>query len=161
MEEIFLDERMMTLFSFIADQVQNKQELFDEEGKIMEALLKNGCVVQEADAALTLMQALVQKESDSLFAGFCTPVSMRTMNREERKRFTIEAFGFVTKLTNLGIVSEDQREELLEQALTVYPGRVELDQIKTLVAFTLFSNSQEQDTNAPEVGRHIKKNSWN
>ena len=156
-----MDERMMTLFSFIADQVQNKQELFEKEGKIMEALLNHGCVVQEADAAITLMQALVQTQADGMFGCVNAPVSMRTMNREERERFTIEAFGFVTKLTNLGIVSADQREDLLEQALTVCPGRIELDEIKTLVAFTLFSNPQKQDSDAFEVRRYIKKHSWN
>jgi Smg protein len=154
-------ERMMTLFSFIADQVQDKQDLFDEEGKIMEALLNSGCILQEADAALTLMQTLVQKESDGLFAGLCTPACMRTMNREERSWFTIDAFGFVTKLTNLGIVSEDQREELLERAMTAYPRRVGLDQIKTLVAFTLFSHSRDQYEDDPVPGWSIRKTSWN
>jgi Smg protein len=161
MEEIFLDERMMTLFSFIADQVRDKQQLFDDEGKIMQALLNNGCILQEADAALTLMQTMAQKESENLFVGLRAPVSMRIMNREERDHFTIDAFGFITKLTSLGIVSEDQREELLDRAMTAYPDRIGLDQIKSLVAFTLFSNSQDQDENTPLVGHRIRKTSWN
>ncbi len=152
---------MMTLFSFIADQIQDKQQLFDEEGKIMEALLNNGCILQEADAALTLMQTMVQKESDNLFAGQRTPVSMRTMNREERDRFAIEAFGFITKLTCLGIVSEDQREELLDRAMAVYPERIGLEHIKSLIAFTLFTNYQDQEANPPAFGRRIRKTSWN
>jgi hypothetical protein len=45
-----LDERMMTMVSLIANQVQNKQELFDDEGKIMQALLNNGYRLHEADA---------------------------------------------------------------------------------------------------------------
>ena len=53
-----MDDRMMHLFSLIADQVQNKQELFDEEGKIMQALLNDGYRLHEADAALMLMQTL-------------------------------------------------------------------------------------------------------
>jgi len=161
MEEIFLDERMMTLFSFIANQVQDKQQLFDEEGKIMQALLNNGCILQEADAALTLMQTMVQKKSENLFEGLLAPVSMRAMNREERDRFTIDAFGFVTKLTSLGIVSDDQREEMLDRAMTAYPERIGLEQIKTLVAFMLFSNSQDHDTSPPALGRRIRKTSWN
>ncbi len=156
-----MDERMMTLFSFIADQVQHKQQLFDDEGKIMQALLNNGCILQEADAALTLMQTMVQRETENLFAGLRAPVRMRIMNREERERFTIDAFGFVTKLTSLGIVSEDKREELLDQAMTAYAERIGLEQIKSLVAFTLFSNFQDQDVNTPTVVRRIRKTSWN
>lgn len=160
-EVFLLDERMMTLFSFIADQVQNRQQLFDEEGKIMQALLNSGCILQEADAALTLMQTMVRRESENLFAGLRAPVSMRIMNREERDRFTIDAFGFVTKLAILGIVSEDKREELLDQAMTAYPERIGLEHIKSLVAFTLFSNSQDQNADAPTVGQHARKKCWN
>ncbi len=83
------------------------------------------------------------------------------MNREERNRFTIDAFGFVTKLTSLGIVSEDKREELLDQAMTAYPDRIGLEHIKSLVAFTLFSNAQAQDMNTPAVGQHARKTCWN
>jgi uncharacterized protein Smg (DUF494 family) len=153
---------MMHLFSLIADQVQNKQELFDEEGKIMQALLNNGCRLQEADAALTLMQALVQKQTEGFFATtLSTSLGMRAMNREERDRFTLDAFGFITKLAHLGIIAEDQREELLERAMTVYTERIEVDDIKSLVAFTLFSSHQEHDGNAPTVSRRVKKTSWN
>jgi uncharacterized protein Smg (DUF494 family) len=83
------------------------------------------------------------------------------MNREERCRFTVDAFGFVAKLTNLGIIGEDQREELLERAMTVFPERIEIDQIKTLVALTLFVHPHEQEVNVPPVGRRIRKTSWN
>ncbi len=161
--EVFLDDRMMHLFSLIADQVQNKQELFDEEGKIMQALLNDGYRLHEADAALMLMQTLVQKQSEEFLAA--TPAlsraGLRAMNREERERFTVEAFGFVTKLTHLGIISEDQREELLDRAMTVYTERVELDHIKSLIAFTLFVPHHERAANDRTVIRQIKKTSWN
>lgn len=158
-----MDELMMNLFSLIADQVQNKQDLFDKEGKIMQVLLNSGCRPHEADAALTLMQTLVQKQSE----GFFTPgqtassIQMRAMNREERDRFTIDAFGFVSKLTHLGIISGDQREDILEKAMTVYTERIELDHIKNLIAFILFANSQEKDQSASATLRRIKNTAWN
>ncbi len=152
---------MMNLLSLIADQVQKKQELFDEEGEIMQTLLNSGYRLQEADAALTLMQTLVQKQSEELFATMRSPISMRAMNFEERSRFTVDAFGFVSKLTNLGIITEDQREELLERAMAAYTDRIELDHIKSLVAFTLFVHPQEHEANTPALSRRIKKTSWN
>ena len=153
----------MTMVSLIADQVQNKQELFDDEGKIMQALLNSGYRLYEADAALTLMQTLVRKQSEEMFpaAPSVSRVGMRTMNREERYRFSIDAFGFLMKLTSLGMISEEQREELLERAMATYAERIDLDHIKNLVAFTLFFSHQEQDPNAPAVGRRIKNTSWN
>jgi Smg protein len=143
--------------------VQNKQELFEEEGKIMQALVNGGYRLQEADAALTLVQTLVQNQSEGLFGATqsAAPLRIRVMNREERDRFTVEAFGFVAKLTSLGIIGEDQREELLERAMSVYAERIELDHIKSLAAFTLFLHPQEHDMNAPALSRRIRTTSWN
>ncbi len=162
-QEYSVDERMMHLFSLIADQVQNKQELFDEEGKIMQALLNDGYRLHEADAALTLMQTLVQKQSEELFTVEPTPsrAGLRTMNKEERERFTIDAFSFAGKLTHLGIISEDQREELLERAMTVYTERIDLDNIKSLIAFTLFVPHHERAAGDKTVIRQIRKTAWN
>jgi len=158
-----VDEQMMDLFSLIADQVRNKQELFDNEGKIMQALLNSGFRLQEADAAITLMQALVQKQSESFFTTEpkASSIRMRAMNREERERFTIDAFGFVSKLTHLGIIAEDQREELLEKAMTTYTERIELADIKNLIAFILFVSPPDREYNASAGLRRIKKTAWN
>jgi len=154
---------MMDLFSIIADQVRNKQELFDNEGMIMQALLNSGFRLQEADAAITLMQALVQKQSENFFTPEpkASPIHLRAMNREERERFSIDAFGFISKLTHLDIISEDQREELLEKAMTSYSERIELDHIKNLIAFTVFVSPHERENNSSANLRRIKKTAWN
>ena len=97
---------MINLFSLIADQVKSRQELFDEEGKIMQALLNVGYPLHQADAAITLMQTLVQKQSENFFGpdqSFHRGV--RTMNSEERRRFSADAFAFAVKLTHLGVLS--------------------------------------------------------
>ena len=157
-----MDELMMNLFSLIADQVQNRQELFDEEGKIMQALLNDGYDLREADAALTLMQTLVQKQSEKFFGSDQEKhaAGIRTMNSEERRRFTAEAFNFALKLTHLGVLSEDLREELLERAMNVYRERIELGHIKTLVAFMLFAASHDDDL-ASLARRRVRNTDWN
>jgi uncharacterized protein Smg (DUF494 family) len=154
---------MIDLFSLIADQVQNKQDLFDDEGKIMQMLVNNGYHINEADAALMLIQTLAKKEDDGFFTPDRTAPSMhmRTMNREERDRFTVEAFGFLAKLARLGIITEDQREAVLEKALTTYQERIELDHIKSLIAFSLFSHPQDGERGDFPSLRHIKKTAWN
>ena len=158
-----MSELMMNLFSLIADQVRNKQELFEEEGKIMQALLNDGYHLHEADAAITLIQTLVQKESASVFepSTAASPAQMRVMTREERDRFDVEAFGFVSKLTHLGIITGEEREELLEKALAGYAGRIELDHIKSLVTFTLFVGPHDQEHGASAGFRRIKSTAWN
>lgn len=155
---------MINLFSLIASQVQNKQDLFDNEGTIMQSLLNSGYHIHEADAALMLMQTLVQKQSDGFFAtkkDTSPVVSMRAMNKEERDRITVEAFSFLSKLAHLGIITEDQREELLEKALTTYHGQIDLEDIKSLVTFALFMPIQDRDGSTFAGLRRIKGTAWN
>ena len=153
----------MNLFSLIAEQVENKQDLFTHEGRIMDNLINSGYHLQEADTALTLMQTLVQKQAENLFLPEQSPAPLvlRSMNTEERARFTIEAFSFVTKLCHLDIVAEEQREELLEKALAVFTGRIGLDQMKQLIALALFAGSPTDDEDTYTGLSRIKTTAWN
>ncbi|HUL01012.1 MAG TPA: DUF494 family protein [Nitrospirota bacterium] len=156
-------ETMITLFSLIAEQIHDKQDLFDEEGKIMQMLLNNGYHIHEADAALMLMQTYVQRQQEHYFTSNLTGTSfpVRVMNCEERERFTIEAFSFVSKLTRLGIISDTQREEVLERALTVYHDRIDIDHIKSIMALILFVQPLEWDPSKQPDIRRIKRTAWN
>ncbi|NTW59440.1 MAG: DUF494 domain-containing protein [Nitrospirae bacterium] len=157
-----MDERIMNLVSLITDQLQTKQDLFSNEGKIMASLMSSGYRLHEADAALTLMQALSQNEEDRLpnKGPVALPDAMRSMNTEERSRFTIEAFGFITKLSCLGIISGEQREELLDKALSLHSGRIELSHMKSLLALDLFADEQEYEDILASALNH-KGTVWN
>ncbi len=161
--ENVLDELMMNMFSLIAAHVRTRQELFDEEGKIMQVLLNNGYRLHEADAALTLMQTLVQKEAETFFEPRrdSGTIGIRTMTRDERRRFSADAFGFVMKLALLGIISEDQREELIDKAMNMYTGRIDLDLMKALIALVLFMGPREHEQNSSFSPGRTKNTSWN
>jgi uncharacterized protein Smg (DUF494 family) len=152
----------MNIVSLITDQVQTKQDLFRNEGKIMDSLMSSGYRLHEADAALTLMQTLSQSGDEARIDGepVALPPGMRTMNAEERTRFTMDAFSFITKLANIGIIADEQREELLEKALSVHSGRIELAQMKTLLALDLFADEQEYEELISSALRH-KGTVWN
>ncbi len=153
----------MDLFSIIAEQVQDRQDLFTMEEKIMDALLNSGCHLVEADTALMLMQSLAERQTERFFdpESVPSPGGMRTMNTEERFRFTVEAFGFVTKLAHLGLISEAEREALLDKAMSVQSGRIDLDHVKTLVALFLFTEgSGHEDGHIPSL-RRIRNTAWN
>ena len=157
-----MDERIINLVSLIADQVQTKQELFSQEGKIMDSLMNSGYRLHEADAALTLMQTLAQNEDGAVSAEgeSLVPAGMRAMNTEERARFAMDAFSFVTKLAHLGIITADQREDILEKALTLHSRKIELSHVKTLITLNLFTDSQE-DEDLLLSSLSIKGTTWN
>jgi len=115
---------------------------------IIQALLNSGYHPREADAALMIMQSLaLEGRVDPLPRGGTGDAApARCMTREERARFTPEAFSFVLRLSRLGMISEEQREEILEKALAVYAGRIMTDQVRTLVAVLLFTNETSGDS---------------
>ncbi len=156
-----MEEQMINMLSLIVDQVTNKQELFDEEARIMQALVNGGYHIHEADAALMLMQNFVQKQSEELLdITPASPLAIRTMNGEERARFSIEAFAYLTKLCRLGILSADQREGVIEKALTVYPERIALEHMKSLIALIMFAPLQQDESESRNTRRY-KKTIWN
>jgi uncharacterized protein Smg (DUF494 family) len=156
-----LDELMMNMVSVIADQVCHRQELFDKEARIMQTLLNDGYHIEEADAALTLMQNLVRHQTESFFGpDDQQPAAVRAMSSEERRRFTTEAFAFALKLAHLGILSEDEREELLERAMNQHRERIDLGHMKSLVAFMLFTSGREREEAGLSGHRKIKTTDW-
>src|SRR5512137_1626723 len=86
-----VDERIIHLVSLITNQVQSKQDLFSNEGKIMDSLMSSGYRLQEADTALALMQSLSQGQDENIDNDErAKPVSaMRAMSTQERQRFTV------------------------------------------------------------------------
>lgn len=151
----------MNIVSLIADQVQTRKDLFRNEGRIMDSLMNSGYRLHEADAALTFMQSLVRTdddaEPDTLLPDHA---GMRAMSTEERSRFTVEAFAFLTKLAALGVITEEQRETLIERSMTLHRGRLGVEEVKSLTAYDLFTDSQEHEdmlTSALER----KGSSWN
>lgn len=157
-----MDERIINLVSLIADQVQSKQELFSLEGKIMDSLMNSGYRLHEADAALTLMQTLAQSDENAFSAESeaLLPAGMRAMNTEERARFAMDAFSFITKLAHLGIITADLREEILEKALSLHARKIELSHIKTLITLNLFTDAQE-DEDLLLSSLSVKGTAWN
>jgi len=162
-KETVVDDRLMHLFSIIAGQVRNKQELFTKESTIMDTLLNQGFHVMEADTALMLMQSLVKRQTEQAFEEAPLPSSpgMRMMNVEERSRFTPEAFGFVTRLAQLGLISADERDMLIEKSLASSTERIDLGKIQDLTLLFLFTEDDGEEDGLKDIQRKVRRTAWN
>ncbi len=158
-----MEDRMIQMLTMIAEQIQGKKDLIDREGAIMQSLLNKGFDIEEVDAALTLMQVLVQKRSEDFVApkDKRRQAAVRAMNRQERMRFTPEAFSFVSRLAHLGIISDEQRDDILEKVMANYEGRIDLPGVKTIIAFMLFSGDLGGEILADFDGNHRGSAYWN
>jgi len=136
-----MDEQIMHLVSLIAGQVCSRGDLFRNEGRIVQALINEGCLPHDADAALTMMQQLARR-SDDRGTGDAA-AALRVMSPAERGRFSVEAFGLVVKLSHLGVLDMEQREDLIERALVLHEGRIGTADIRSLLAEDLLAGTQE------------------
>lgn len=150
----------MNIVSLIAEQARERNDLFDREAAIMQSLVNSGVRVDEADAALSLMQSLAQDRADAPQSARACASCLRTMTRQERSRFSTEAFGLVSRLARLGIISDDQREDIMERSMGLYAGRIELSHIKAVVALTLFAADGDGDA-ARTASARPQDVSWN
>ncbi|NTW66680.1 MAG: hypothetical protein HGB21_10310, partial [Nitrospirae bacterium] len=60
----------------------------------------------------------------------------------------------------LGIISGEQREELLDKALSLHSGRIELSHMKSLLALDLFADEQEYES-VLDTALNNKGTVWN
>lgn len=148
-----MDERMINLFSLIAEYARERNDLFECEEAIIQALLNRGYRLDEADAALSLMQNLAEERLDAITDEKNRVLYMRTMNREERSRFSTDAFGFLSRLVRLGVISEDQREEIIEKAMVIYSGRIDIQDIKAIIASILYIGGNNNQA--------VRASTWN
>jgi uncharacterized protein Smg (DUF494 family) len=154
-----LEERIMHIVSLIAGQVCSRGDLFAREGHIVQSLVNDGYLMREADAALTLMQVLARRSDDRAANG--SAPALRVMGVEERSRFAVEAFGLVLKLSHLGIMDDDRREQLLDRAMALHDGRIDLADIKALLAADLLAGAPELAELLDAPGNQPAGTAWN
>lgn len=157
-----MDERIMHLFTLIAGQATVRDDLFDREDMIIQSLLNSGCHPLEADAALSLMQSLSQGPAGASSGTILAKTeAIRCMNRQERSRFDPEAFDFVLRLHRLAMISEEQRDELLDKAMAVHAGRIDLEQVQSLVALMFFTRDYPYEFNGAGQEDRLPDMTWN
>ncbi|HAS53697.1 MAG TPA: hypothetical protein DCS42_05965 [Nitrospiraceae bacterium] len=83
------------------------------------------------------------------------------MNRQERSRFDPEAFDFVLRLHRLAMISEEQRDELLDKAMAVHAGRIDLEQVQSLVALMFFTRDYPYEFNGAGQEDRLPDMTWN
>ena len=74
--------------------------------------------------------------SDARGEGAASPVassSFRVLAPHERSRFAPEAWGHLLALSNAGILSPGELEQLIERAMLQIDGRIDLDDLRVLL----------------------------
>lgn len=133
-------ERVLAIVSLIAQYFLDDRDL-TSESDLIEELLSVGFDSDEIDAAFSWMesQALYPPAQTELLPPMS---SYRIFSAEENRVLDIEARGFLTRLRDLGILSDEIQEEIILKALHLAEEDLTLKEIKTITVLTLFARAQ-------------------
>ena len=130
---------LLYLFETYSDQ---EPEVSDQD-VLREELLRAGFGEPEVDSALDWLDGL-GPESGTPFAAQPGDRSMRLYNDVELRRLDLECRGYLLYLEQIGILSPEQREIVIERLLALGPGGIDRDQVKWVVLMVLFAQPGQE-----------------
>ena len=137
-------DRVLAIVNIIAQYVFEKRDLLGD-GNIIQELLDTGFDLEEINAAFHWIENISfengKREEESSETG---EDSTRIFTAEEKRALSLEAQGLLLKLRAMGMLTADEMEEIISQAISVEEDGISYQELKAVVALTLFSRSLEQ-----------------
>jgi Smg protein len=91
------------------------------------------------------MGATVAAQAGSTHASFAPPSSMRIYTEEEREVLNEASVGFIAFLESAGVLPPPMREMVIDRAVAVGAGTMDLEELKIIVLMVFWSLGQEPD----------------
>jgi Smg protein len=125
-------------------ETYSEQEPDTADQNVLRAeLLKAGFREPEVDSALDWLDGLGPGAAIP-FASKPGDRSMRLYNDVEMRRLDLECRGYMLYLEQVGILSPEQREIVIERLMALGPGAVDRDQVKWVVLMVLFAQPGQE-----------------
>jgi Smg protein len=104
--------------------------------------LKNlGFTESEISSAYGWFLEEVQSRSEKfVFSNDIGPMPPRVFSELEKQQIVTEAQGYLIQLYQMGLLSEDEFEQVVERALMMSPDKIDLEGMKMLASTVLFGN---------------------
>ncbi|MBN2427339.1 MAG: DUF494 family protein [Deltaproteobacteria bacterium] len=150
-------DRVLAIVNIIAQYVYEKRDL-SGDGNIIQELLDTGFNLEEINAAFHWIENL---SDDNLKNGGedseTREESTRVFTSEEKRTLSLEAQGLLMKMRTMGMLTCDEMEEIIGQVVSVEEDGISFQELKAVIALTLFSRSLEQYGREMEC---ILKDEW-
>lgn len=139
MKENVLDV-LMYLFETYVDTDEEPEA---DQNELRDELSRAGFADSEIDRALEWLDGLTDHQ-DSIAFHAQTSHGMRVYNDVEQERLDADCRGYVAYLEQIGILSPQQREILVDRLLALESTDIDVDQIKWVVLMVLFSQPGQE-----------------
>ncbi len=132
-------ERWLLLLNALTQRLLEDPGLFEDPRDLIDELAAEGYQAQEVEAAVAWLGRFVSEPvHGSLWSAEpFTSRGLRTRSLEEQISFSPEAFGYLMRLENFGLIDPTQREEILERALGTFDEEIGEEEIKAVSRIVL------------------------
>jgi|GEM_PF-1166671 len=138
--------RVFEIVVFLIDYMQGDAARFSDTNDLWATLEAQGYSEDEISSAYSWLLKRFENTPQRYFSSFpATPSSHRVLTASERGQLTTEAYGFLIKLSNTSVLSDEQFEIIMNRLSAFGPIPVTLDQIKLLASSVVFSDLDEFD----------------
>ncbi len=153
-----MHEKILELIIYLVNEIRNEKRAGDtmkryhESGIDINSLTKSGYTPAEISTAFSwLLDHITMGEN--LVVGANSPHSHRILHEVERLAIGGEAQGYLIQLRELGLITDDDVEVVIERVMMSGLSQAGIAEIKSLVAKVLFEN----DESTPLANRVV----WN
>lgn len=136
-----MNERVVEILVYIMKEIHSTENGIGKLDLLSEELVLKGYTENEISSAFSWFFDKIKDSFDELVknTGPTLPNSFRVLHEVEKMIIVPEAHGYLIQLKELGIVDETEMEQMIERALMLGTSRVALEDMKAIVASSLFS----------------------
>ncbi|MBD3258277.1 DUF494 family protein [candidate division GN15 bacterium] len=141
-----MDARILEIVFYLMDHIEEGDDQTVNISDFSSDLRSLGYSDEEISSAYNWVLDHFSSVGDDIYHGFSeTPGACRILTEIERARLEPQAYGMLLKLTNVGVLSGEHLERVLDRLTLMGSHAVGVDQVKLLVTAVLFNESTELD----------------
>lgn len=129
-------ERIVDIIVYVMSELKSKKDIKKVN---LEELHSRGYTSAEISTALSwIVDRMAFNEKILPFGNKTEPLSFRILQESEKELFTPEAWGELVSMNNLGIISNENIEALIDKAMLIGMYKIDLKELKIFVANSIF-----------------------
>jgi uncharacterized protein Smg (DUF494 family) len=138
-----MNERVVEILVYIMSEIHGTKQVTTKLDVLSRDLLQRGYTENEISSAFSWLFDRYRADFEELIrnTGPLLNNSFRILHDLERMIITPAAHGYLLQLRALGILDDGEIEQIIERAMMMGGSRIDENEIKALIASTLFNTS--------------------
>jgi len=134
-------DRILEIVFYLVQYVRSHDGTLARLDDISRSLKNLGFTESEISSAYGWFLEEVQSRSEKfVFSSDIGTMPPRVFSELEKQQIVTEAQGYLIQLYHMGLLNEDEFEQVVERALMMSPDKIDLEAMKMLASTVLFGN---------------------